>query len=239
MMPRKKATTMNMESIFRKAERIFVSDFDGTMTDRDFYLSALAEMPEGSPDFWQQYLDGQLTVFEVLQSIFASIRGDEQHLMELARAGGLDPNLGNSTKQLDEAGWQVVVASIGCEWYIGRLLAERGVDVPIVANPGQLTEHAGLRMTQPVDSPFHSEAAGVNKAGIVQAAIATGATVAFAGDSRPDYEAAMLVPAELRFARNSLAEILDSESIPYRRYENWSQIASFLVGQPRATKRPS
>ncbi len=235
MVSRKDAAVVNTDDIFGGAKRIFVSDFDGTMTDRDFYLLVAAELPEDTPDFWQQYLDNQLTVFEVLQRIFASIRGDEQQVMKIARQGGLDPNLADSMQQLDESAWHVVVASIGCQWYIHRLLAERGVEVPIVANPGQLVENGGLQMTKPLDSPFPSETAGVNKAGIVQAALSTGATVAFAGDSRPDYDAAMLVTPELRFARNSLAEILDSKSIPYRPYDNWSHIADQLVEHAQAT----
>ena len=220
---------MDTESIFGDAKRIFVSDFDGTMTDRDFYRLVIDDLPDDAPDFWQQYMDGQLTVFEVLQNIFASIRGDEQHVMKMARRGGLDPNLTSAMQQLAKSGWRVVVASIGCQWYIRRLLEERGVDVPIVANPGQLVENAGLRMTRLNDSPFHNEIAGVDKAGIVQAAISTGATVAFAGDSRPDFDAAMLVEPELRFARNALAEILSRESIPFQVYDRWSRIANCLV----------
>lgn len=220
---------MDVESMFQGAKRVFVSDFDGTMTDRDFYIMVDPLLPKDTPDFWQMHLDGHITVFEVLQNLFASIRGDEKEVMEIARRGGLDPNLTSSMQQLKDAGWQVVVASIGSEWYISRLLAERGVDVPIVANPGELTEDAGLRLTKPVGSPFYSEIAGVSKAAIVKAAQATGATVAYAGDSRPDFDAAMLVEPELRFARNSLAEILESDSIPYRRYDNWSHIAQQLL----------
>lgn len=220
---------MDAETMFQGAKRVFVSDFDGTMTDRDFYIMVDPLLPKDTPDFWQQHLDGHITVFEVLQNLFASIRGDEEQVMGIARQGGLDPNLASSMQQLKAAGWQVVVASIGSEWYISRLLAERGVDVPIVANPGELTENEGLRLSQPLDSPFHSEIAGVSKAAIVKAAQSTGAEVAYAGDSRPDFDAAMLVAPELRFARNSLAEILESDSIPFRRYDNWSHIAKMLL----------
>lgn len=222
---------MDMEALFQNAQRIFVSDYDGTMTDHDFYIKAATLLPEGTPDFWQQHLDGEKTVFEVLQDLFASIRGTEDELMQVARSGELDPGFSTSLKQLEAKGWRVVVASIGCEWYISRILAEQGANIPIVANPGKFVPGQGLQMTQLVDTPFHSTTAGVHKEDIVKAALATGATVAFAGDSRPDYDAAMTVEPQWRFARHGLADILESESIPYHCYDNWSHVARMLLEQ--------
>ncbi len=222
---------MDMESLFQNAERIFVSDYDGTMTDHDFYIKAASLLPPGTPDFWQQYLDGEKTVFQVLQDLFASIRGTEGELMKVARSGCLDPGFAESLKQLEAKGWRVVVASIGCEWYISRILAEQGANIPVVANPGKFVPGQGLHMTQLVDTPFHCTTAGVHKEDIVKAALSTGATVAFAGDSRPDYDAAMTVEPKWRFARHGLADILDSESTPFHRFENWSHVAKMLLEQ--------
>ena len=53
--------------------------------------------------------------------------------------------------------------------------------------------------------------------------------VAFAGNGSPDYQAALVVPPELRFARGWLARRFDHESIPYRPFEAWGEVAGALL----------
>ncbi len=56
---------------------LLVTDFDGTMTRVDFYmLAARSLLPPDMPDYWAQYRAGQLTHFEALRAIFASIRAN-------------------------------------------------------------------------------------------------------------------------------------------------------------------
>jgi 2-hydroxy-3-keto-5-methylthiopentenyl-1-phosphate phosphatase len=59
------------------AHYLLVTDFDGTMTRHDFYkLAAKSLLPPDIPDYWARYRAGQMTHFEALQAIFASIRAD-------------------------------------------------------------------------------------------------------------------------------------------------------------------
>ena len=61
--------------------RVLVSDFDGTITRRDFY-SCVVEMgltPDGLAP-WHLYTAGEISHFEALRRIFASVRADEKTL---------------------------------------------------------------------------------------------------------------------------------------------------------------
>ncbi len=107
---------------------VLISDFDGTMTQRDFYRQAQARLvPPETHDFWEDFQAGRLTHFEALANIFRRIRADEAAMLEAAHAMGLEPELGESIARLQLAGWEVIIASAGCDWYIRRLLAEQQV----------------------------------------------------------------------------------------------------------------
>jgi 2,3-diketo-5-methylthio-1-phosphopentane phosphatase len=209
---------------------ILVTDFDGTLTRRDFYRIAQAclVLPD-TPDYWEGFLSGRLTHFEALQRIFWHIRADAETVMAAARRMEMDPRAGEAAAALRAAGWELVVASAGCAWYIDRLLAAQGIVATVYANPGELDPARGLLMHLPADSPYGDPRTGVDKAGVVRAALVTGAAVAFAGDGRPDLAPALLVPPARRFARGWLADELTQLGEGFHRFEAWSEIAPVLL----------
>ena len=210
--------------------KIFVTDFDGTMTQCDFYRIVQARLvPPGTHDYWEDYRAGRLTHFEALQAIFRHIRGSEDELLAAAYEMELDPRAGKAIVRLREAGWEVRVASAGCLWYIDRLLVEQDIRVTVYANPGTYDPQQGLLMTPPVDSPYFSPQTGIDKLAIVRAALDATPEVAFAGDGPPDLEPVLLVPPRRRFARGYLAEALQARGESYRSYGCWSDIAEMLV----------
>jgi len=210
--------------------KILVTDFDSTLTQRDFYDLVRERWPiPADNDPWTHYLDGRLTHFEALQAIFGRIRTTEHELLTLAAQMGLDPHLTESVQALKEAGWTVVIASAGCEWYIKHLLNRAGLDLPIHSNPGSFDPERGLQMRLPRESPFFDATTGVNKAQIVKDALARAEQVAFAGDGRPDLEPALLVKSPLRFARGWLADALQSRGESFHSFDHWSQIARKLI----------
>jgi|SRR5579863_2588179 len=213
---------------------VLISDFDGTMTRHDFYKLAIeCLIPGDTPDYWAEYRSGSITHFEALRRYFAAIRGNMDEVMAVVDQMELDPHLPAAVETLNRAGWSVVITSAGCEWYIRRLLSAAGVDVVIHANPGHFESGKGLVMEMPVGSLYLSETLGVDKTAVVRAHVASGATVAFAGDGFPDAEAARLVPSELRFARGDLAEVLRRENLTFHPFAVWSEIPCLLPLQRR------
>jgi 2,3-diketo-5-methylthio-1-phosphopentane phosphatase len=209
---------------------LLVTDFDGTVTRRDFFhLVVEAFAPAHLEVYWEGYRDGRLTHFEALAGIFAGIRASEAEMEALLERAEPDPELAAWVARLRAAGWEIVVASAGCEWYIRRILSRAGVNLPVHANPGTFTPGGGLQMALPVGSPFFSREVGIDKAALVRRGLGQGRVVAFAGDGFPDAEAARLVRPEHRFARHDLAAALDGEGLPYRRFDRWSDVAKELL----------
>lgn len=213
-----------------KTTGILVSDYDGTLTLHDFFEIACTELvPPGTPDYWGEFLAGQWTVFEVLERIFASIRADEATVLDAARRCVIDPEAGPLIRQLQQAGWEVQIASAGCHWYIDRLLAEREIEIEVFANPGEFRPGEGLVLQRNIGAPHYAPATGIDKAGVVRAALERCERVAFAGDGAPDFAAASLVPESRRFARATLARKLTAAGMGFRPFERWAEVAEALL----------
>ena len=212
------------------ARRVLVSDFDGTMTRLDFFDRVLTHLDPGSlPDYWGEYVTGKRTHFDALRAIYSHLRGGEQAALAVAHETDLDPRIAAAVRKLRCAGWEIVIVSAGCAWYIERLLNEKNVELALVSNPGRIAADGGLEMRPPLDSPFYSREFGVDKAAVVRWALDRFEDVAFAGDGRPDERPARLVAADRRFARGWLAQRFDDDGTEYRRFERWSEIADELA----------
>ena len=212
------------------AHRILVSDFDGTMTKNDFFDLARRDLPSAADhDFWQDYVAGKLTHFEALAGIFGSIRTDWAGIEKVLAGMELDPSLKASVARLRAAGWDVVVASAGCGWYIRHLLDRADVQLEVYANPGVFAPETGLVLALPEQSPFFKRETGIDKCAIVRAALARDPRAVFAGDGRPDLAPASLVRPENRFARGWLAHHFAQRGEPFHPFETWSEIADRLL----------
>ena len=209
---------------------LLVTDFDGTITRRDFFwLVVEAFAPAHLEEHWRAYEEKRITHFEALAGIFDKLQVSEDAMNALLDRAEPDPEMKTWLDHLDRGGWDVVVVSAGCSWYIERILARVGVTLPVFANPGTFTPGGGVHMRLPTDSPYFSRELGIDKAAVVREAQESGRIVAFAGDGFPDADAARLVPAELRFARADLAKALRAEGLAFRAFERWGEVAASLV----------
>jgi len=220
-------------SMRKPPHRILVSDFDGTMTRHDFFDLARRDLPSAADhDFWQDYVDGKITHFEALAGIFAAIRTDGPTIDALIGRMELDPGLAGAVARLRAAGWEIVVASAGCRWYIRRLLDKAGVELEVHANPGVFSPETGLVLSLPAGSPYFKRETGIDKSAIVRAALTRDPRAVFAGDGRPDLAPSSLVAPGNRFARGWLARHLRQNREEFHPFETWSQIADALLEEP-------
>jgi 2-hydroxy-3-keto-5-methylthiopentenyl-1-phosphate phosphatase len=213
----------------------FVSDFDGTITDFDVYaLIAERYMPTDHPDYFADYRAGHVTHFEAMQAFFHFAPSEPQAWDRLLRDTKPDPQFADCVRRLEANGWDLIIVSAGSSWYIEQILGTAGVSATIHSNPGQIEEGRGLVLRLPKESPFFSPKAGIDKAGVVRAALKRHKRVAFAGDGPPDVEPALLVAPSLRFARRLLAQALDDRSQPYQPYRIWSEVVEALLSKVAA-----
>lgn len=213
---------------------LLVTDFDGTLTHTEFYQVAVEDLvAEDISRFWDDYVGGRLSHFDALHEIFARTRGTEEAIVARARERmGPTADTVEALRRMRGAGWEVHVVSAGCAWYIERLLGAHGVLdlVQVFANPGVLRRDGALLMQRPEAGFAHADAnLGVSKASVVRTALRERDRIAFAGDGRPDLEAALLVPPERRFATGWLAEHLSQKGLPFRRFARWEEVAEALL----------
>lgn len=208
-----------------------VSDFDGTITEKDFYL-LIAEkyMGPNAMAIWDEYRAGRLTHIEAMQSFFSHAPSNELELASMLQQTGLDPKFRESVEMLQAAEWDLIIVSAGSSWYIDRLLASAGVEAPVHSNPGVIESGRGLVLQSNRGSRFYSEDVGVDKSAVVRDALQNYERVAFAGDGPPDLPPALLVDPDLRFARGFLAEELQRLGQSFRSFRHWSEVAMACAG---------
>jgi len=217
-----KQTTWILAAFIQKMRKIFVSDYDDTITDKDFYwLLAERYIPADTPDYFKQYREDRITHFEAMSAYFA-FATEEQRLEELLAASQADPHLGASAALLRPADWELWVVSAGSSWYVELVLRRAGVAATVYSNPGRLESGRGLELDP--SSPYHSASVGVNKSAVVRHALHVAETVAFAGDGLPDLQPAWLVRPDLRFARGFLAEALRERGETFRPFSRWRRL---------------
>jgi 2-hydroxy-3-keto-5-methylthiopentenyl-1-phosphate phosphatase len=213
-------------------QAVLVSDFDGTLARPDFYhLVRQHLVPHGTPNFWDAYRIGEMTHFEALKAFFEAAEGGEAALRGITDMIEMPAQLADHLDRLRDAGWDVVLVSAGCSWYIDILLERAGVKLPCYANPGRIQD-GRLIMERPVESAYCCHESGIDKSAVVQALQQEGRKVAFAGDGFPDFEAARLVSSNLRFARSDLTIACRKADVPYRPFEDWNEVAAALVEVP-------
>jgi 2-hydroxy-3-keto-5-methylthiopentenyl-1-phosphate phosphatase len=209
-------------------EKILVSDFDGTMTDRDFFRLALECLPQTAASFWEDYEQGKISHFQALASIFSELRCPESKIISLLTEMGLNQGITADCRRLHRGGWRLVIASAGCAWYIEKLLSPLGIEAEIHANPGHFSKQEGLNMQPPFSSPYFCRETGIDKTRLVQTTLGQG-IVAFAGDGRPDLGPALLVHPSLRFAKGRLAEELTKKGESFKPFRSWSEMVDQLL----------
>ena len=210
--------------------KIFVSDFDGTMTQHDFYACAVKFLlTPRDLEPWNAYTQQQITHFEALRLIFERIRASIPKMEHVLDAMEFDPLSRTAVERLRERNWKIVIVSNGCGWYIERFFRRYRLELELHTNPGDYSPTRGLQMHPPISSRFFSPQFGISKCEVVRHALGTCDTVAFAGDGRPDLEPALMVPPELRFARGWLAKELESRGESFQTFTKWSAISERLI----------
>lgn len=209
---------------------LFLSDFDGTLSDKDFFHVLIERHYADQQD--QLYADWDrkvMTDLEYLSRLFGSLDRDERQIAEDIDAVPFDPDARRVIDWVKEHGGDFVVISAGTDYYIKRIFEKQGItDVKIYSNPG-VYENRGIQLKVDPDGPYFSEFYGIDKARLARELMKDYDTVLFAGDSRPDLEAAML--ADTIFAKGKLQKLLDQENRRYVPINNFKEVADYLAGQ--------
>jgi 2,3-diketo-5-methylthio-1-phosphopentane phosphatase len=205
---------------------VFV-DYDGTITDLDTFdvLVRRAAGPGPWHDIERRLATGELTLRAALSEEAGYVREtlDEAH-ERLLREITFDSSFVDFAAHCERFEIPLTILSSGIEPLIRRMLARHGLPhVPVIANDVDVTPD-GWNIRFRHDGPN-----GTDKAAIVSAAKAAGATTVFIGDGRSDFEAALC--ADVRFAKRgrALERHLQGESLAFTPFDRFSDVAGVLA----------
>lgn len=205
------------------SKHIFISDFDGTITKKDFYWIIIDDyIGQKGVDFHKNWKEQQKINVPFLNHIFSWRTFNELEKAMLLEKVEVDVHVQPMVDFLAEKSMSFLILSAGLVTYIKELQDDGKLPTcDIISNAGSFTD--GRYVIKPDEAAwFYSPIYGVDKEAVVLRAQQEHQLVCFAGDSEPDFKAA--VAADIRFAKSELAELLTREGYEFYRYDTFEDI---------------
>lgn len=204
----------------------FVSDFDGTISNKDFYWVVIEKYyPEGE-ELFKKWKAGRMKDIDFLSTIFSSVDQEEEDIIDDILNIPIDEHVPAFIKKVQNNGADVYVLSAGTDYYIYHVLKKYGVEnVTVLSNEGYY-ENKNIHMNIDPEHRHYSERYGIDKSKVIQELKENYNTVHFVGDSEPDSHPA--VYADLTFAKDALQVILAEKDVPFVPVESFKEVEEKL-----------
>lgn len=202
---------------------VFVSDFDGTLTDRDFYKMITDEyLKEECVELYKDWRNKRIKDVEYLGYVFNNMGRNEEEILEDIMKINLDPYALEFINNVKAANGDFVIVSAGTSYYIDIVLKKNKIDdIEVYSNKG-VYKDKGIHFVFNKESQFYSDIYGIDKLLVVKKLQQNYKKVFYAGDSEPDLKPAL--SADVVFARGSLIEMLQEAHKDFIKFENFSDI---------------
>lgn len=202
---------------------VFISDFDGTITKKDFYWILLDDyIGSRGIEYYHEWKKSKKIGTEFLNTVFGWRPLTDQECNEAIDKVIVDPALKKVIQWVDSHKGDFWILSAGFDYYINKVLKKYNLEeVTLYTNPGAFEDQKFIMRPLP-ESEFYSSVYGIDKEKVALFAKEQFPYFIFAGDSEPDYHAA--VHADLIFAKHELASLLDLKSLKYVPYETFEDI---------------
>ncbi len=206
----------------------FVSDFDGTLTDRDFYHIVMDKyLKDWAWEYYEEWRKTRKINVEFLNKIFGAMDRSEEEIMEDILELPIDPYAADFIKKVESCQGDFFILSAGTSYYIKKLLAHLNINnVTVISMEGKY-QNRGITIMPDPQSEYYSSIFGVDKAKVVKALKEKYEKVYFAGDSEPDIGAAKA--ADCAFARNDLQQQLTEQNIPFIPFNKYNEVERYML----------
>jgi len=213
-----------------KKELVFVTDFDGTISDDDFFqYTKEAFFDEGVLVPWTNYLEGKMFHFDALKEMYGTLRVSEEELINLVKKVKIDNWVIPTFNLLYEHDILIYIVSAGCDYYINLLIGSviEKYGIKLITNSSSYSKTNGLVMEKPVESdPFYDEKTGISKLKVVEKIKENCKFVVFAGDGPPDIEPALA--ADVVFAKKILLDLCIEKGINSEQFYSYKDIYNYF-----------
>jgi len=206
----------------------FVSDFDGTLSSKDFYHIIIEKyMGDEGKKLYNEWKKTKKINVEFLNIVFGSTNLSEKEIYEEIVQIPLDRYAKDFINKIKENNGDFYIVSAGTSYYIKILLEHYEIkDVPVISMEG-VYSNGGIKIIPDPNSEYFSEVFGLDKRKVVESIKKNYDYIIFAGDSEPDLEAAKT--ADLVYARSELAELLRKENINFTVFSDFKEIEKDLT----------
>lgn len=203
----------------------FISDFDGTLTKKDFYKIISDEyLKEECRELYKDWRNKKIKDVDYLGYVFEHIGRSEEEIYEDIMKISLDAYAKEFIAQIKVLGGDFAVVSAGTSYYIEKVFEKQGInDVDIYSNKGVFKDK-GIHFVLDESNEFYSDIYGIDKMKVVQKLKGKYDKIFYAGDSEPDLKAALI--ADAVFAKGSLPELLKEHGKEFIRFDSFSEILS-------------
>ncbi|PFA62157.1 2,3-diketo-5-methylthio-1-phosphopentane phosphatase [Bacillus sp. AFS015802] len=205
----------------------FVSDFDGTISKKDFYHLVLEKYFKEGEALLIKWKAGELKDIDFLRTVFSSIHQDERQIIEDIHSLEIDEHVTSFIRRVQAQGGDFYILSAGTDYYIHHVLQRHGIkDVKVYSNEGYY-EEKNVHMNLNPEHPHYSERYGIDKSKVIIDMKKEYETIYFAGDSEPDSHPAKA--ADVTFAMKALQGILHAQGTPFVAVNDFHDIDRYLT----------
>ena len=144
-------------------EFVFISDFDGTITKKDFYRHVLEKyLGEEGEMRYKRWRRGEFMDVEFLGYVFQNIGQKEDQIYEDIIGLEFDPYLKPFIDFAHKNNGDFIILSAGSNYYIETLLKHHGIEnIVIYSNPGVYRDK-GIHFDIDPTYEFYCEKYGIN-----------------------------------------------------------------------------
>ncbi|MGM0847045.1 MAG: MtnX-like HAD-IB family phosphatase [Bacillota bacterium] len=207
----------------------FVSDFDGTISEQDFYDLVIERFYNEGRELYTQWKNGEMKDIEFLGEVFKNINDDEENLLEEIREIPIDEFAMTFIKKVQQNGGDFFILSASTDYYINHLLKHYEIqNVKVYSNEGYF-EDEGVHLKLDEAHPHYHERYGIDKSIVIQDLQKEYETVHFIGDSEPDTHPA--IHADLVFAKKALQTMLREQDVPFIAVETFQDVEKYLKNE--------
>ncbi|MCF8019649.1 MAG: MtnX-like HAD-IB family phosphatase [Vallitaleaceae bacterium] len=208
-------------------DHIFISDFDGTITLKDFYWIIIDDyIGEKGRDHYLAWKKKEKIGLTFLNKIFTWHKFTQADHDTVLSKVVIDSTFKRLDTWTQDHNMDLMVLSAGFRYYIDYAMDLAALShIPIITNEGSF-RNGHFKMQANEKSWFYHKVYGVDKEKVVLHYKKKYKKVYFAGDSEPDYKAAL--SADIRFAKGELLELLKASGHTYYLFETFADIIDIL-----------
>lgn len=207
-------------------ERLFISDFDNTISRQDFYqLIIEGYLGEEGKSYYKKWKEKNKIGIPFLKKIFSWHKFSKIEHDNILNQIKIDPYINQFKEICKDINMDIILLSAGMSYYIDWILEKEDIELPVITNKGSFN-NGYFTIEADKKAWYYSSVYGVDKGKVIAHYKKIYKEVLFAGDSEPDYTAA--IEADICFAKSELADLLNKKERKFYSFKDFKDIIEQL-----------